>query len=107
MFFTEIILDNSDFYYRCKPLSLKFYSVFNKNFNQKYAQYRWVCDEEFFKYLQKFSNIERLDKRTNFSICIDSFPNEIQAYLKVNPDIVSAFKLYLNDPKLNKLYKGD
>lgn len=111
MFFKK--LTSYDFenniYARTMPVYIRFYSIFNKKFRNNISKLEYICDEDFLKYLEdnNFCIVPTVKTKVwNLAICIEKLPNEIQDYLRINDDVCLAFKLYLNDKDLDKLYKG-
>lgn len=110
MFLCDISSDNVDIYMKYRRYnqfkSLIFFSMLNQNLQKTEDIWdKWICDEEFLKYLDSILSYHIEGQGPRFNIIIEGLPEELQALLRIKPDVVNAFKMYLNDPKLDKLCK--
>ena len=69
------------------------------NFN-----YQYIADFEFIDYIAALTN-KQYPHQKNVLICIDDFPDEIRGLLRMNSDVVGAFKAVFNDLQLDQLAK--
>ena len=105
MFLRKINKWTNETFYKRNNYLIKFISMNCKHLYDENT-YVFVCDEEFIKnVLQKFIHININESRRIKSIVIESFSDELYNLIQLSNDIVYAFKVYLNDDKLDKLVK--
>lgn len=83
---------------------ISFFSIYDINLSKRNSKFEYICDKEFLiKYLK--SNLDYNEGR-NLYICIDEQDDKFKSLLKLyNYDFLLTFKCYLNDFKLDRLYK--
>lgn len=81
-----------------------FFSMYDSNLNIKNIKFDYICDEEFLTKCLYVSGTYTKGKRLTISIdCLgDTFKSLLKLY---NYNFLLAFKSYLGDEKLDKLYK--
>ena len=72
--------------------------------NGENYKYQYIADFEFIDYLSALTH-KVYPHQKNVLICIDDFPAEIKGLLRINADVVNAFKAVNNDLQLDHLAK--
>ena len=72
--------------------------------NGENYKYQYLADFEFIDYLSAITHCNYAHQ-PQLIICIDNFPDEIKALLRLNSDIVNAFKTVFEDLQLDHLAK--
>ena len=67
-------------------------------------KYQYIADFEFIDYISAITN-KKCPYQKQVLICIDDFPDEIKGLLRMNPDVVNAFKTVFEDLQLDHLVK--
>ena len=91
----------------CKVAFISFENpVFFHNFknNGDNYDYKYLADFEFIDYLSAVTH-RKYPHQKNVIICIDDFPDEVKGLLRMNSDVVGAFKAAFNDLHLDQLAK--
>ena len=78
-----------------------FHSFKNNGDNYKYS---YIADFEFIDYVSALTH-NKYAHQKNVLICIDDFPEEVKGLLRMNGDIVNAFKSVFEDLYLDRLAK--
>lgn len=72
--------------------------------NGENYKYQYIADFEFIDYLSTITN-KPYPHQYRVLICIDDFPEEVKGLLRMNSDVVGAFKAVFNDLQLDQLAK--
>ena len=76
-----------------------------KNNGSNY-DYKYLADFEFIDYISALTHMNYTHQR-NVIVCIDNLPEEVKGLLRMNSDIVGAFKAVFSDLKLDRLAKEE
>lgn len=66
--------------------------------------FQYMADFEFIDYLSVLTH-HKYKHQKNIIICIDDFPEEVKGLLRINSDVVNAFKTVFEDLQLDHLVK--
>ena len=69
-------------------------------------KFQYMADFEFIDYLSAITHRKYTHQR-NIIICIDDFPEEVKGLLRINSDVVNAFKTVFEDLQLDHLAKTE
>lgn len=67
-------------------------------------KYTYIADSEFISYISAITH-HNYTFQKNIIICIDDFPDEVKGLLRMNSDVVNAFKAVFSDLHLDQLAK--
>lgn len=67
-------------------------------------KYTYIADFEFVDYISAITHTSYAHQ-SRVVICIDNFPDEVKGLLRMNSDVVGAFKAAFNDLHLDQLAK--
>ncbi len=83
------------------PVFIHRFAKYGDNYN-----FGYLADYEFLRYLSALIN-KPIKEQSQVVILLDEFPEDIQTFLRITPDVVAAFKSLRSDLELDKLCKTE